>query len=137
MTSYKTLCKVGEDCDYDDCDCSGVCYECDNVTSKCECSQDEDEYYVVRLEKPVLDDDGEISYCEHLEEEEFASIILAREKYNEYVLEPTEVLYLDLKNDEEDEWENIESRNYEPPKKKKITIYPKKKNTKKLIIKKK
>jgi len=131
MTSYKILCKEGEDCDYDDCACSGVCYECDNVTGNCECSQ---EYFVVRLEKQVLNDDGEISDCEHLEEEEFASIILAREKYNEYVLEPTEVLYLDLKNDEEDEWENIESRNYEAPKKKKLII---KKKTKKLIIKKK
>ena len=98
-------------------------------------SDEENSTYIVRLERPVLDDDGEISYCEHLEEEEFASIILAREKYNEYVLKPTEVLYLDEVDQENDYWENCDSRNYEAPKKKKFTIYPKKKKTKKLIIK--
>ena len=43
MTEYKTYCEEGEDCDYDDCACCGVCYECDNVVGLCKCVEESSE----------------------------------------------------------------------------------------------
>ena len=88
----------------------GICF-------KEECGEDDEEEeeapstFVVRLERPMYDNDDKLISMMTIEATEYDTIDEALEEFENYSIEPVgELLYLDEKNDEDDYWENIESR---------------------------
>ena len=76
-----------------------------------ETDEEDTSTYVVRLERPMYGKDNELIAMKTIEELEFDTIEEAQDEYNNYSIEAVgEMLYLDEKDDENDYWENIESR---------------------------
>tara|TARA_R100001369_G_scaffold69105_1_gene96717 strand:+ start:785 stop:1210 length:426 start_codon:yes stop_codon:yes gene_type:complete len=98
------------------------CYDCGITDDEEDTDDDSDsdtdsedkregDYYIVRLEECIYDKDGEVSGMETLNEEEFDHLRDARERYNDYEIEPYgELVYLDMITCDGEDQENIDCK---------------------------